>query len=238
MSRALTRRALVASAGAALGVASLPAIAEAVIPASDVDADLFSLLDRFDAAQAAWDATEAPLGAAMDRLVAATPPRPDALVFRFRDYEHDLGGSRGRERKPNGDWLAFYTDADVGRLRIAPAILRPAMVGDDVDPVPMELDPEGEVRRREIVEAYDRWVAACRRAANEVGFTVASEAEDAAADVWSAAEDAVRLCQPWTLAGLARKATWVANRLSGTGSDKDLGEVFARQVAAFGGVST
>ncbi len=80
MSRALTRRALAAGAGAALGVASLPAVAETVIPASNLDAKLHMLLDRFDAAQAAWDATEAPLGAAMDRLVAATPPRPDALV--------------------------------------------------------------------------------------------------------------------------------------------------------------
>ena len=235
--RALTRRSLALAGAAALGSAVTPIAATAVPrPAVDLDADLYALLDRFDAARAAWDATEAPLEAAWDRLAAALPPRPDALRHHFRDYGHDLGGTRGREMGADGRWVAFYADEDVKRLRNAPPILQAATVGDDVDPVPMEPDPNGEARRHEIVAAHDAWGVACRRAEDEAGFTAASAAETAAAAAWNAADEAVKLCRPRTLAGLARKAAWVAGRLR-QGCDDDLGEVFALQVAAFGEVA-
>ena len=89
---------------------------------------------------------------------------------------------------------------------------------------------ECEARRQEIIDAYDAWQAEICAVQDAVGFTAASDAEDSAAAAWIAADKALNLYQPSTLAALTRKAQWVAARLSNGGCNDDLGEIFARQV--------
>ncbi len=225
MNAPVTRRALL-GATAAVGAMALPAIAEAAIPVSDVDAELRVLLDRFDAAREAWDATDDPLEAASTRAVAAYPPLPNALRWRPDDMaKTSLGRGLSDPEGPNGGRVYGGRAADWLRDRPA-ATWFPSLA----------LSPACEIRRVAILRTWDAHVAAMEAVNDAVGLTVAAEAEDEAQAAWNDADDAVKLYQPRTLAGLARKATWVAMRLQ-QGCDDDLGEVFARQVAAFGGVT-
>ncbi len=100
----------------------------------------------------------------------------------------------------------------------------------------MQWDGAAAARRQEIVGSYETWMEARRAVEDATGYTAAVAAETAAADAFNAAEDDVKLHQPRTLAGLARKALCVADLLAREAGDDDLGEVLARQVAAFGGV--
>ena len=239
MNAPVTRRALL-GATAAVGAVGLPALAaaEAGIPASDLDADLFALLNRWHEAQATWEATAEPYDAAQARAHAAYPPRPDTLRSGFRDQCFSLGAAAsGREPKPSGRIGMFFTTEDVEQLRNSSPVTQWAMVGDDVQPTPREPDPKGEARRQEIIAAHDGWERARTAAEDATGYTAEVEVTRAAAAAVNAAEDAVALCQPRTVAGLVRKAAWVADLLSRDAAAEDLAETFVRQVAAFGEVA-
>lgn len=222
MNAPVTRRALL-GATAAVGAVGLPTAvtAETGIPASDPDADFYALLDRFAEARAAWDATDAPLEAAMARAKDAYPAEPEPLRFRRDDFPRTSYGTAAAEpwRKDDTRW---YGARGVEWLR------RSRFVAQWTESC--------EARRREIIEAWDGWQVARDEVEDAVGLTAAARAEFDAAQTWNDADEALKLYQPRTLAGLARKATWVAMRL-GQGRDDDLGEVFAHQVAAFGGVA-
>ncbi len=217
----VTRRALL-GATAAIGVAVLPRPAAALPSPVDLDAELHALIERFDAARRAWDATDAPLDEAMAQAQAAYPDRPDALRFQWDDFPRTSYGT-GAAEPWRQDGTRWYETRGVEWMRKA----RPVA----------QWTEKCEARRREIVEAWDGWQAARRKVEDAVGLTAAAQAEFDAAQVWNTADDAVKAYQPRTLAGLAHKAAWVANRLSIGNADDDLGEVFARQVATFGGVA-
>ncbi len=208
-----------------------------MIPASDPDADLFALLDRWLAARAAWDATDDPLDEAQNRAKAAYPPRPDALWWNGDFRFHLDAEASGRGVKPSGYPGSFYFPSDVEKLRASPPVTRWAIADDSVDPPPRESDPEGEARRQEIIAASDRWQAERRAVEDAAGYTAAVELAETLAKAWVAIDDALALCPPRTVAGIVRKAAWVADCLSKDIGRDDLGEVFARQVAAFGGVA-
>ena len=222
MNAPVSRRALL-GATAALGAVVLPtiAVAETVIPASDLDAELFALLDRWHAARVVWNASEAPFNAVCDRARAAYPPRPDALQWRASDFPRTsygrgasdpVGDTSSREYCSRGaDWLR----------RVRPSV---------------QWDEAAEARRREIVEAHEAWMQARKAVEDATGYTAAVEEEMALADALNDAEAAMKVYQPHTVTGLAHKALWVADLLAREAGDDDLAEVFARQVAAFGGI--
>ncbi len=78
----------------------------------------------------------------------------------------------------------------------------------------VQWDGVAEARRQEIVGAHEDWMEARRAVEDATGYTAAVEAETVAAAAFNAAEDDVKLHQPRTLAGLARKALWVADLLA------------------------
>ena len=236
MNAPLSRRALL-GATAAVGAAALPAVASAP---SNSDAELFRLLDRFDAARTAWDAAGEPYDEAMSRARAAYPPRPDALRSGFRDHTLNLGvGASERERQPDGRIRMFFLEDDVAKLRARGPVTRWASVGaDHPEPLPREADPQGEARRQEIIAAHDGWMRAREAVEDATGYTAAHEVIKATAAAINAAEDAVKLCQPRTVAGLVHKAAWVADLVSRDACEEDLAQMFVGQVAAFGGVAS
>jgi hypothetical protein len=208
------------------------------VPAN-LDADLFALLDRWREVREAWDATDVPLGEAQDRARADYPPMPDTLWSGSRDLHIHLSAeAAGRGVLPSGRVESYFLPGDVEKLRAGPPVTRWAMVADDVDPPPREPDPEGEARRQEIIATHDRWRAERKAVEDAVGYTAAVEQAEALAEAWDAVDDTLRLHQPRTVAGLARKAAWVADCLSREIGHDDLAAGFARQVAAFGGVAS
>lgn len=238
MSAPRTRRAAL-RAGAALAAAlCAPAVALALpAPAVDLDAELFRLLEQHRAAEAAWDAEKEPYETIMARALAAYPPRPNALQSGFGDTVHGLGvRASGRGPESDGRTRMFWNFDDVEALRAAKPATRCIATGSDPG-FRYEINLAGEARRQEIIEAHDGWMRTRKAVEDATDYTAASAASEALAAALNAAEDAVKLCTPRTLAGLARKAAWVADLLAREAADDDLGEVFARQVAAFAGVS-
>ena len=236
MSPALTRRCLVQAGAAALSttVAGIPASAQVTNP----DAELFRLLGQEQEARAAWHAAADVLDAASDRELRSRPPRPEALRSDFRDHWRGLGAAAGgKVQLSNGNYKAFWRDEDVEALKRAPLPTRWATDGDE-DPPRSEPDPEGEARRQEIITAYDAWRAERRVVEDAVGLAAATIADDEAGRTLTALEDAIEACRARTIQGLAAKGAWVANRLSHDVMETTLGEAFAREVAAFGGVSS
>ncbi len=239
MNAPVTRRALL-GATAALGVVAFPTVAPALsipVAADDVDAELFALLDRWRDARAVWDATDDPLEEAHERAKSAYPPMPAALWSTGDFRVHLDAQASGRGVKSSGHPGSFYYPSDVETLRASPPVTRWAWADDSVQPPPRESDPEGEARRQEIIAASDRWQAERRAVEDTVGYTAAVELAETLAKAWVAIDDALALCPPRTVAGIVRKAAWVADCLSKDIGRDDLGEVFARQVAAFGSLS-
>ncbi len=229
MNAPVTRRALL-GATAAVGAMALPAIAEAAIPVSDVDAELRVLLDRFDAAREAWDATDDPLEAASTRAVAAYPPLPNALRWRPDDMaKTSLGRGLSDPEGPDGGRVYGKRAADWLRDRPAATWFR------TLSP---PLGPECEARRLEILTAFDAWTAEMAAVDDRVGWTAADDAREALGRAFWTLDDAIRAHQVRTLPELRSKAAWIAER-SGSGLDEtDNLITFAHEVAAFGGVGT
>lgn len=235
MSPALTRRRVVQAAGAALGSVVAPiAASAAAATATGPDAELGALLDAFTAARDAWDASAAPYAAAEQRAKDAYPPRPDALWLIGLDLTIALPApATGRMRTAEGERRCFYRADDIERLRGGPPVTRWSITGDDTPATEREPDPKGEARRQAIVAAHDGWMRDCGAVEDAVGFTVEREAADAAADALTAAERALTDYQPRTVAGLVRKAAWVADEVARERCADGLAELFTRQVAAF-----
>ena len=239
MSATHTRRMALRAGVAAVGALCAPAVALALpAPVVDPDAELFRLLDRWQETQNGRAAIDAAFDVVSERAHAAYAPRPDALWSGFNDQCTQLGARpTGREMRDDGGLRAFFHSGDVEALRAAPPVRRWVVAQDDTEKPRRELDLEGEARRQEIIAAHDRWMLDRRAVEDATGYTAALEASEGGVRALNAAEDAVKLCPPRTLAGLTRKAAWVADLLMQDAGDDDLGEVFARQVAAFGGVS-
>ena len=240
MNAPLSRCTLLGASTAAIGAVALPvSMAALASSAPDPDADLFGLLDRWHEAREAWDATDASFSEAHERAASLYPPRPNALRWRSRDLHHHLEAQASlRTVDAAGCRRSFYNFNDVEKLRGSEPVTRWALADDSVDPPPREFDPEGEARRQEIIEAHDEWMEERKAVENTTGYTAASELAEALYDSWNAVDDSLILCPPRTIAGLVRKAAWIADCMSKNMGRDDLGEVFSRQVAAFGGAGS
>lgn len=221
MNAPLTRRALL-SATAAVGAVGLHTAA--VASTVDPDVDLFVLLDRFAEAAAAWEALDEPYAAALNQAEAGYPPRSEALHWRHSDFPRTSYG-RAASDAIDDTGRREYRSRGVAWLRNLQSAV--------------QWNEDAEARRQEIVEAHDAWVAARKAVEDATGYTAAAGACAVAAQAFNAAEEAVKLCQPRTLVGLRAKGVWVADRIAGSlHEENDFGEAFARQVAAFGGMSS
>lgn len=194
--RTITRRGLVGAAGAALGAGVAGISASALASPADPDAGLVALIARHAevlAALAALDTAADPLR----RLNGATAPAaPEALQWRPADFP---GTSYGRGASDAiGDMGAReYRLRGVEWLRRA----RPSAQWGEA----------AEVRRREIVGAWDGWQEERRALADRLGLTAANDVCDRASDVVEAVEMGIMDHVPATLAGFRAKAAWIAS---------------------------
>ena len=233
MSAGVTRRGLVQAGAVAISATVAGISASAVAAAPDPEAPLFAALARYDDARTAWLATHDPHDEAMERAFAAYPPRPLALTSTGFDTLAGLKAS-GREKLPDGRTRGFFVRGDIDRMRDADPVTELAWTseGERMPPVP---HPKGEARRQAIIASHDRWAAECAAVDEAVGLLAAARANDAACEVLNAAEDALERLSPCTLPGLVAKARWAVGVGDAAGSDDPLA-LFAREVAAFGGV--
>lgn len=224
----ITRRGLVQAASAALasGVAGIPASAatEPVIARLDPDAALFDLIASHPEALAACVRAEDEADLAGRDAINAHPPWPEALNWKSTDFPRTSYGRAASD--PIGDTgERRYVRRGVEWLRTSSFFA--------------QWTEEAEARRREVVEAHDRWHAECEEVDVLTGYADAKQVKRAAVLALRKIEREIGETEARTLPGLQAKALWVADHLAADPyADEDLGETFARQVAAFGGVAT
>ena len=196
MSPALTRRSFTKAGAAALGTAVAGISVAAQAAAVDPDAALVALIASHGDAMAELNALDDASDPLRELFRTTGPARPDALSWRRSDFQRSsigvgasdpIGDTKAREYGYRGvAWLRkFKTSADW-----------PAA---------------SEARRREIVEAYDRWQAAHTAYADRIGLTGANDACDQQSDAVSDIEVAICGYVPMTLDGLRAKARWIAS---------------------------
>ena len=164
--------------------------------AADPDAALVALIASHGEAMAKLDALDAAADPLRELYRTTDPARPDALLWRRSDFQRSsigvgasdpIGDTKARQYGHRGvEWLRrFKTSADW---------------------------PEAsEARRREIVEAGDRWEAARIAYANQIGLKAANDASDRQSDSVSDIEVAICGFAPTTLDGFRAKAQWIAS---------------------------
>ena len=225
MSAALTRRALALAGAAALGTIMAPIAASAVpLVAVDPDADLLALIARHPVVLAACVQAEDEAERLEGRARGSYPPQPEALNWRPTDFPRTSYGRRASD--PIGDeGERRYLSRGVEWLRRGKFVA--------------QWTPEAEARRREIIEAHDRWHAECCEVDVRTGVVAAKQARRTAVLALREVEREIGETEARTLPGLRVKALWVADHLAADPyALEDLGEMFARQVAAFGEVAT
>ncbi|RYC29217.1 hypothetical protein D3273_25195 [Lichenibacterium minor] len=228
MSAVLTRRGLALAGAAALGtaVAGIPASAAAE-PGNnwlDPDAELLSLIERHPVVLAACVQAEDEAERLGGMALGSYPPQPKVLNWLPSDFPRTSYGRGASD--PVGDTEdRRYLSRGVEWLRRGKFVA--------------QWTEEAEARRREIVEAHDRWHAECGEVDVRTGYAAAKQAKRAAVLVLREVESEIGETEARTLPGLRAKALWVAAHIVGdTYADEDLGETFARQVARFGEVAT
>ena len=225
----ITRRTLVGVAGAALGATSLPALVEAAIPASDLDAVLFDLIARHGEATADMRRVEIASDTAFAAFLFAVPQKPDALRWREGDFPRTTLGL-GLSNRGETDGVRWYGERAVGWLRDRPA----ASWFPTLAP---PLGPECETRRREILTAWDDHMATRRDVEISTGYAAACEAVDAAADLVVTLAAEVARTKPQTLSGLRALAAWFGQQAEADEAFDNFLALFAETVATFGGVA-
>ncbi|MGI3902496.1 MAG: hypothetical protein ACRYF1_18620 [Janthinobacterium lividum] len=143
------------------------------------------------------------------------PPRPRELYWSANDRTRP----EGRERASANSHYLVYEEADVERLRLKPATRiiehrRPADWNPDETIVRSERVPDepGEVRRLQIIAAWDSWEAEREALFQSSGLDAANDVIDAASEVINAIEDAILQFEPLSVQGLLAKARWIADR--------------------------
>ncbi len=225
----ITRRTLVGVAGAALGAASLPALAGATITASGLDAALFNLIARHGEAIADMRRAEIASETAFAAFLFAVPPKPDALRWREGDFPRTTLGL-GLSGRGETDDVRWYSERAVGWLRDRPAETW-------FRTVTPPLGPECETRRLEILTAWDDHMATRRAVEIGTGYAAACEAVDAAADLVVTLAAEVARAKPQTLSGLHALATWFGQQAEADEAFDDFLALFAGTVAVFGEVA-
>ncbi|WP_237482675.1 hypothetical protein [Lichenibacterium dinghuense] len=217
----LTRRGLVRGAGAAIGATAAGLAGSALAsPAPDLDVGLLDLIGRHAGALTACVQAEDEADLRARDAAAAEPPWPDALRWRSTDFPRTSYGRAASD--PIGDkGERRYIRRGVEWLRTSTFTA--------------QWTPEAEARRREIVEAYDRWCAERHEVDVRTGYAAADQARRAAVVVLREIEREIAETPARTLPGLRAKASWVADHVATDPyADEDLGEAFAREVAGFG----
>ena len=231
MNAPVTRRALL-GATAAVGAVGLPitATAEILIPASDLDAELFALIAQHAAAEVEMHRAWAAFDRATEAFEAAVPSPPDALRWREEDFPRtSLGlGLSTPIKDVEGEERREYQARGVGWLRDRPATTWFVTLAPP-------LDPECEARRLEILTAWDSHMAAHQAVGMSTGYTAAGEASDTAATlVCDLAADIAR-ARPQTLPGLRALAAWFGERVDADDVHDDFLRLFAQTVVRFDG---
>ena len=219
-----------------MGAVGIPPTVSALaspVGAQNPDATLLDLISQHNTVVAARNAHANVHHAAERRFTEAMPVRPAALTETGATFMA-CGIATGRETCPDGRLRGFYTSVDVDRVRAAGPVTLQAWDGDG-QPLPPTPDIEGEARRLCVVAASDAWEADKRALADSVGLTAAEEEDDRLYEAMWVARAAIIATAPATLAGLRAKAAWLADRIADSPlEEKDLAELFAREVADFG----
>lgn len=220
MSPTLTRRGLVQAGAAALGatVAGIPAAGQT----ADRDLALRDLIARHAEAETECLEAEDAADLLFSAALCAYPSRPDALNWHPEDFPRSSYGRAASDALEGTDARAYLSRGAEWLRRLRSS----------------HLSAEAEARRVEIVEAWDKWQAECREIERRLGYTAAVQRRQQTQEVLGRTFAAIHEATPHTLDGLRLKAGWVAEQLSGRVIEDDLGEAFARQVAAFGQVTS
>lgn len=192
----LTRRGFATAGAAALGVAVAGVSVAAQAAAADPDAALVALIAQHAEASAALASLDATADALRARFDEGAPPRPQALLWRRSDFTRTSYGVGASD--PIGD-----TDARCYDIR-GVQWLRKAQPGP-------QWPPAAEARRREIVEAFDGWMAERFAHSARIGLTAANAASDRQFGVVADIEQTICGFAPTTLQGLRLKARWIAS---------------------------
>ncbi len=197
MNAPVTRRALL-GATAAIGAVGLPVVAFASAPpALDVDAALFDLIERYKVLDVAWFAADEHKDEVWWCAWDAHPSRPTALRYEPEDFPR-TSYAAGAADQAEEDGSRWYGARGVEWLRCRHQ--------------PGSWTPEGEARRREIVEAWDGWTAACAVVDEQFGVGAAREALKQAHRDALSCQSAIMEHVPATPAGIQAKAAWILSQ--------------------------
>ncbi len=212
---------------AIFGAVALSVAPAAAMPAVSSDAELFALLDRYGPARARFIELSEIADGIMDAAFDARPPKPKALRHRPGDF----GPVRGAHLAEGGGDDRWYGRRALAWLINAKPFRRYAGP-DRGDHNNMEPDPEAEMRRAEILAAWEGWEADCTAVEVRMGVPAADAAMDAAGEIFEEIETAITKFSARTVPGLAAKAAWIIEREPGSVGSEAWS--FAREVAAFG----